>query len=146
MDNLKLRKASADDSELAYQTKKAAFKTYVEQTFGWDEAEQRQLHDMRFPSQEFYVIQASGIDVGILAMVREPDCVKINQLFIRPEYQNGGIGLACMTHVMKDAEALGLPVRLQVLKVNSRAIVFYQRLGFNQVGENDTHLLMEKYP
>ena len=127
-------------------TKKAAFKTYVEQAFGWDEKEQRQLHDMRFPSQEFYVIQTSGIDVGILAMVREPDCVKINQLFIRTEHQSGGIGLACMTHMMKDAEALGLPVRLRVLKVNSRAIVFYQRLGFNQVGENNTHLLMEKCP
>jgi len=37
MDNLKLRKATANDSEFAYRTKKAAFRKYVEQVWGWDE-------------------------------------------------------------------------------------------------------------
>lgn len=144
MDNLRLRKATADDSEFAYQTKKAAFSSYVEKVWGWAEEEQRQLHKRRFISQDFYVIQASGINVGILALVREPDCVKLNQLFILPKYQSRGIGMACMMHVMEDADALELPVRLKVLKVNSRAIVFYQRLGFKVIGESDTHILMER--
>ncbi len=144
MDDFILRKATADDSEFAYQTKKAASRSYVEKVWGWDEEEQRQLHERRFISQDFYVIQASGIDVGILAMVREPDCVKLNQLFILPEYQSRGIGAACMMRVIEDAEALKLPVRLRVLKVNGRAIVFYERLGFKSIGENDTHLLMER--
>jgi len=89
------------------------------------------------------VIQASDIDVGILALVREPDCFKLNQLFILPEYQSKGFSVACMKQVMEDAGALGLPVRLRVLKVNSRAIVFYQRLGFKIIGETDTHIQME---
>jgi len=41
MMNLKLRKATSHDSEFTYQTKKAAFKEYVNKVWGWDETEQR---------------------------------------------------------------------------------------------------------
>ena len=144
MNNLRLRKATADDSEFAYQTKKAAFREYVEKVWGWDEDEQRQLHERRFTSQDFQVIQVSDINVGILAVVRQPDCVKVNQIFIVPEYQSRGIGAACMRQIVEEATASGLPVKLQVLKVNSRAVKFYQRLGFGIAGESDTHVLMER--
>ena len=144
MDTLRLRKATADDREFAYRTKKAAFRKYVEQVWGWDEEEQRRLHERRFASQDFQVIQASGTEVGILAVVRKADCVKLNQLFILPEYQSKGIGTACVTRIIEDATALGLPVRLRVLKGNSRAVAFYRRLGFRGIGESDTHVLMER--
>ena len=144
MDNLILKKASVDDSEFAYRTKKAAFRKYVEKVWDWDEDEQRQLHERRFASQSFQVIQVSGVNVGVLAIVREPDCVKLNQLFILPEYQNGGIGTACMMGIIEVATAFDLPVRLRVLKVNDRAAAFFQRLGFRSTGESDTHVLMER--
>ena len=144
MDNLRLRQATVDDSDFAYLTKKAAFREYVEKVWGWDEEEQRRLHQKRFSSQDFRVIQLSGVDVGILAIIRQPDCVKVNQMFILPEYQNKGIGTACMMRIIEDAATLKLPVRLQVLKVNSRAAAFYQRSGFRIVSESDTHVLMEK--
>ena len=143
---LRLRKATADDSEFAYQTKKASFRQYVEKVWGWDEDEQRQLHERRFASQDFYVIQVSGINVGILAVVRQPDCVKVNQMFIVPEYQSKGIGTACMMRIIEDAAVSKLPVRLQVLKVNNRALAFYQGLGFKSIGESNTHILMERLP
>ena len=144
MDNLRLRKATADDSEFAYRTKKASFKKYVEKVWGWDEKEQRQLHQRRFASQDFQVIQVSGIDVGVFSIVRQPDCVKVNQMFILPEYQNRGIGAACMIRIIEDAALSGLPVRLQILKVNTRAFAFYQRLGFRSIGESNTHIIMER--
>ncbi len=146
MTNLRLIKATANDSEFAYQTKKAAFREYVEKVWGWDEDEQRQLHERRFASQDFQVIQVSGISVGILAIVRQPDCVKVNQMFIVPEYQSRGIGTACMMRIIEDGAVSKLPVRLQVLKVNNRALAFYQRMGFRNIGESDTHILMERLP
>lgn len=144
MNDLKFRKATRRDSEFAYQTKKAAFREYVEKVWGWDEQEQRRLHERRFASQEFYVIQASGVDVGILAIVHQPECLRVNQLYILPEHQNRRIGDACMEHIIRDASALKLPVRLQVLKVNNRAISFYQRHEFRSTGETETHILMER--
>lgn len=139
-----LRPATAADSEFAHQTKKAAFREYVEKVWGWDEDEQRRLHERRFASQDFQVIQVSGVDVGILAVTRQADCVKVNQMFILPEYQSRGIGAACMRRIIEEAATSNLPVRLQVLKVNARALAFYERLGFKRVSESDTHVMMER--
>ena len=49
-----------------------------------------------------------------------------------------------MTRIIDDANLEGKPVVLQVLKVNTRGVVFYQRLGFTIVGESATHVQMEK--
>jgi ribosomal protein S18 acetylase RimI-like enzyme len=49
-----------------------------------------------------------------------------------------------MMRVIENAAAFELPVRLRVLKVNSRAVAFYERLGFRTIGESGTHVLMER--
>ena len=143
MNGLTLRGASPSDSELAYCVKNAAFKAYVEEVWGWDEDEQRRLHDQRFAAQDFRIISIDGTDVGVMAIVVADDCVKVNQLLVLPEYQGKGIGAACMLLIMDEARDLGLPVRLRVMKVNPRAQAFYERLWFTPTGETDTHNLME---
>lgn len=144
MDSLTLRKASPNDSEFVYSAKRAAFREYVEKVWGWDEDEQRQLHEQRFGDQDFRVINLGGTDVGIMGIVVASDCVKVNQLFLLPEHQGKGIGRKCMLLIMEEARQLGLPMCLRVLKVNPRALAFYQRLGFVRTGETDTHVLMER--
>jgi len=144
MDDLQLRKATGNDSEFAYRVKKAAFRQYVEAVWGWNEDEQRQLHAGRFSAQDFRIVNVGGVDVGIMAVVADPDCLKLNQLFILPEHQSKGIGGACMSLLIDEAHRLNLPVRLGVLKVNPRALAFYKRLGFTQTGETETHILMQR--
>ena len=60
---------------------------------------------------------------------------------ILPEYQNRGVGSAVIRDVLAQAQAEGLSVGLQVLKVNP-ARRLYERLGFSLVGETATHYLM----
>ena len=144
MEELSFRKAHTSDSEFVFTVKKAAFREYIEQVWGWDDDYQRELHNRRFVSQDFRIIQFRGTDVGFLATSSTPDILKVNQLFILPEYQGKGIGSACMTRIFDDANLEGKPIALQVLKVNTRGIAFYQRLGFTIVGESSTHFQMEK--
>ena len=92
------------------------------------------------------MVQLSGEDVGVLVVDRAPDCLKVNQLFIRPEHQGRGIGEALMKRVIADAEGHGLPIRLRVLNTNPRAAAFYRRLGFAETGKTDTHAVMERLP
>jgi len=113
MNSLALHRVSPNDSEFAYCAKRAAFKEYVEKVDGWDDDEQRRLHEQRFRTQDFRVITLAGTDVGIMAVVAAPDCVKVNQLFLSPEHQGKNIGRRCML------------------------------LGFTRTGETDTHALME---
>ena len=141
-----LREAGQGDKEFAFRVKKAAFKDYVEQAFGWDEDEQRTLHDRRFQTQDFLVINLDGKDVGTMSVALEPDCVNVYQLYILPEHQGQGTGRRCMLLVIEEGDKLGLPVRLRVLKVNPRATAFYERLGFEITGDTDTHVLMQRTP
>ena len=146
MEEVSLRRAYASDSEFVFTVKKAAFREYVEQIWGWDDSYQRQLHNRRFAAQDFRIIQFREVDVGFLAISHTSDMLKINQLFILPEYQGRGIGSACMTRIIDNANLEQKPVVLQVLKVNTRGIAFYQRLGFTIVNESSTHFQMEKLP
>ena len=146
MEALNIRKAEASDSEFVFTVKKAAFREYVERVWGWDDNYQRKLHDKRFAAQNVYIIQWCEVDVGFLAISHTSDTLKVNQLFICPEYQGRGIGSACMTRIIDDANLEGKSVVLQVLKVNTRGIAFYQRLGFTIIGESTTHVQMERLP
>jgi len=144
MDEPTLREATAADAEFAYSVKRAALGEYVEKTWGWDEGEQRRLHERRFPSQDVRIIGVAGTDVGVLSFVVKPDCLQLNQLFILPEHQGRGIGSQCVRMVLEKARELGLPVHLRVLKANPRALTFYERHGFARTGETDTRVSMAK--
>jgi ribosomal protein S18 acetylase RimI-like enzyme len=139
--DIKIKKAQAKDSEFIYQVKKASFKEYVEDMFGWNEDEQRALHQSRFKSQLFEIIEYNGNAVGYIATVTGDDCLKIYQFFILPEYQGKGIGKECM-QVLID-KASGKKIQLRVLKNNPGAERFYRRLGFTLYDESSTHIMME---
>ncbi|MDE3258464.1 MAG: N-acetyltransferase [Gemmatimonadota bacterium] len=143
MDGFAIRKADSVDVDFTFAVKEAAFREYVEKVWGWDGADQRELHELRFASQDARIIQYKGIDVGYFSTSATADRVRINQIFILPEYQRKGLGSACMRLIVSDARAQKKVVRLQVLKINTRAIAFYDRLGFSIVDEDDTHVQME---
>ena len=67
----------------------------------------------------------------------------MHQLLLLPGRQGKGIGRRCMLLIMKEARQSGLPIRLRVMMVNSRAMAFYQRLEFERTSETSTHHLME---
>ena len=144
MEELSIRKAHASDSEFVFNVKKAAFREYVEQVWGWDDKYQRERHNREFASHDLHIIQFCGTDVGFLIMSRTSDTLKVNQIYILPEYQGKGIGSACLTRIIDDASREQKSVALKVLKVNTRGIALYQRLGFTIVGEDSIYFQMEK--
>lgn len=136
-----LRLATAEDSEFVFQTRKAAFQEYVQAAYGrWDEGRQRELHLERFPTQTFRILQVDGQEVGIMGTEVLEDCLKLNQLFILPAYHAKQIGSACIQILKSEASSAALPIKLQALKVNPRAVVFYEKHGFGVTGETDTHI------
>ena len=146
VEGLKFRKADATDSEFVFAVKKASFREYVEQIWGWEDTYQRDLHNRRFASQDIRIIQLCETDVGFLSTRNNPDTFNVDQLYILPEYQRKGIGAACMNRIIEDANHEQKPVTLQVLKINTRAFALYQRLGFTTVDENATHFQMKRPP
>lgn len=144
--NVTLRIATKEDSEFAYQTKRSAFRDYVEQIRDWDEEEQAAVHKRRFASQDFRIIEVDGEDVGFLATQALEDHLHVYQIMILPEHQGCGIGRKCMVTIIEEARQLDLPVELQALIVNPRAIAFYLRLGFKETDRSKTHVHMRREP
>lgn len=139
---IRLRPATAADSDFAYRVKKAAFRDYVEQVKTWDEEDQRRQHIRRFAEQEFQIIECGPERLGVIAMVVQDSHLKLNQLMIHPNHQSAGAGEQCLRWILDHAQELNLPVRLQCMKVNSRAVAFYERHGFQITDEDETHFEM----
>ena len=140
---MSIRRARESDSDFVFAVKEAAFREYVDQVWGWDRIRQRKMHDARFASQDVRIIRFQANDIGYFSTSATADSVRIHQMFVLPEYQGKGLGSACVNRIVADARAQKKPVTLQVLKINTRGIAFYQRLGFKIVGEDDTHVQME---
>lgn len=97
----------------------------------------------QFESGVTQVICWEGKDVGRLRVVRDRMSIYIGGFQIHPDFQGKGIGSAVMFDLVKESDLTGIPVSLEVHKVNQKAKVFYWKHGFRQVGEITDQLKME---
>ena len=131
--------------EFIYQTKKNAYKKYVEKYWGvWNENVQRELFEevIKNAANDAWIIQLNGVDIGFYnGRELEDGSYEICNICIIPEYQNRGIG----TQVLKDIIKLhkGQDIHIQYFKDNP-VEKLYERLGFVASGENKFHYMMVK--
>ncbi|MBT38696.1 MAG: hypothetical protein CL938_09140 [Deltaproteobacteria bacterium] len=135
------RPASGDDVELLRRIQREALGASVEAVFGTTEAEQRAFFDARFDWRDYQIICVRGEAAGFLMWEERGDYVYLGNLALLPRFQRRGVDAGVLAHVVERAEALGLPVRLQVLRGNP-ARNFYARHGFEEEGQTETHVLM----
>lgn len=134
------RNAAETDSELIYSIKKSAFAPYVKTQYGgWNETDQREYHRRHFQAEHYRIILMEGSIAGFIAVVANPTQLVIQQLMICPEFHSRGIGTQCMDVIKEEARLSGAAVCLQVLKINPRALNFYQHAGFSIVAVTQTH-------
>ncbi len=115
---------------------------YVEQVWGWDDAEQAAYFDERFVPERWEIIQAEGRDAGVLIVEEDAEQVYLAEIEVLPAWQGRGIGTAVIGSLMTRATAAGKPLNLRVLHVNTRARALYERLGFRPYKEIDTHVYL----
>jgi GNAT superfamily N-acetyltransferase len=138
-----VRPATADDIDALFVIHRAALGEYVAAMWGWDDALQLKFFREHFRPELRSVIQVRDRLIGFLDVAERDGCIWLGNIEIEPEYQGKGIGTAIIQELIERARAMGAPLKLQVLKVNRRAEALYSRLGFSQIGETATHLLME---
>ena len=136
-----LRQATEADYAFLYDLFRATMKVYVAQTWGWNETVQPDMFKNRFDPEHSQIVVVDGRDVGVLSMERRSDTLFLGNIQILPEEQEHGLGTAIIKTIVEQAHGEGIPVNLQVLKVNP-ARHLYERLGFVVTGETTTHYLM----
>lgn len=140
-----LRPATAEDRDFLYRLHVATMKPTVSQIWGWDDAVQAAYFRDRFDPSVRQVIVMDGRDVGVVEVERRPAEVFLSNIEIAPEYQGRGLGAAIIKDLLAEAHGRGLPVTLQVNRVN-RARRLYERLGFVETGRSETHYRMRAMP
>lgn len=142
-----LRLAAKSDYDFLYNLLAATLKRYYIEVFGkWDDDVEREYFDESFKENKYQIISCDGDDIGCLVKTTNPEEIFINEIQILPEYQNKGIGSIIITSIIEESENLDLPIKLEVLKTNEKAIRFYHRLNFCKFGENGSHIFMIRNP
>ena len=116
-------------------------KDLVARVWGWKDRRQERFFADHFDPAPSRIVVIGGEVVGVVAVVWGAADAFLANVEIVPAYQGRGLGTALLRHVIAEAGARGLPVRLQVLKFNP-ARRLYERLGFVVTGETETHDLM----
>jgi ribosomal protein S18 acetylase RimI-like enzyme len=142
---VELRPATRADYDFLYDLLKATMREYVAQIWGWNEQWQQEYFRQNFDPDKDHVIVLDGRDVGVISTGRKDDEIFLSKIYIAPEYQGRGIGTQLITSILDEALDRRLPVTLQLLKINP-AKRLYERLGFVEVGETETHYLMKATP
>ena len=138
---LSFRRVTADDFDFLWRLHNAAFRKYIEQTWGWDEDWQQRNFRETFNPEVGHIVVVDGEDAGYLWVSEGDDEVFLASIRILPEFQGRGIG----TWLIHDLIKSGKVLRLDVLKVNP-ARALYERLGFSISNDLGTHFEMVRNP
>ena len=142
----KIRFATPHDHDLIYALKSESVRPYVERIWGWDEDYQRNDFDRDFSQiEQFNVIEIGGIFVGFVRYSFAYPYFEVMEIHLLPEYRGKGIGSDILRYLQKVCIAQDRNIRIGCFKENHRAKALYQRLGFMQTEETDTHYILE-YP
>ncbi len=107
---------------------------------------QQRAYAWQFPEAEHFIILRDEELAGRLIIVKTNQELRLTDITLLPEYRNGGAGTFLIKELQTQASAAELPLRLRVMKTNVAASRLYERLGFKQTGESDTHWMMEWLP
>ncbi|HMQ80155.1 MAG TPA: GNAT family N-acetyltransferase [Ignavibacteria bacterium] len=143
--NYKLRKASPGDLYLSFDIRKNAMYKYIADSKGWNEEKEMQDHIEDFNTDIMQIIEAGGKPVGVFENVADDRYIYVHGLYILEEFQNYKIGSQVINSIVNTAKTEKRSILLQVLKVNSKAKVFYERFGFKVYSENEQHYKMIYY-
>lgn len=149
-ERVSLRRATLDDVDLLVnaaieatrdQGRFAADLDLDDYRTGFAEWTAEQVRD-EVPDSVTSVIEAYGVPVGRLRVVRTLEVVELAGLQLLPAHQSRGIGSRIVHDLAREARTSGRRFELSVEKDNPRAQALYRRLGLTVVGETDDELQM----
>jgi GNAT superfamily N-acetyltransferase len=138
-----LRNATNDDIEFIFQLRIQTMKKDFDNTFGWQEDEQRKRAADEI--QHAQIIMMDQKDIGVIKVIPRISELHLHQMQILPDHQGKGIGSKLVRKVLDRAEKLDIPVTLLVLK-GAAAKRIYDRFGFSVTNEYENNYMMRWQP
>ena len=137
-----LRQAVETDLEPMMRIGHEGIRPYVEQLFGWDQADQERRFRESFDVTTISIVRVDGQDIGYLDIEDSDDHVFLAGIYLDKDYRRRGVGSELIVDLLKSCQSRSKPLGLRVLRTNP-AQRLYKRLGFRTIGETETHIYME---
>jgi N-acetylglutamate synthase-like GNAT family acetyltransferase len=137
--NFSLRNAGVGDIEFIFQLRVQTMKKDFDNTFGWNEDEQRRRAADEIQNAKIIMVEQK--DIGVIKIIPKSSELHLHQMQIVPEYQGKGIGTELVRKTIDRAGKLNIPVTLFVLK-GAAAKHIYDRLGFYMTDEYENNYKM----
>ncbi len=139
--DFKTRQGTTADEAWLYELYCTTMRTYIEKTWGWDEAFQKHEFKTNLHPTRFKIVIVRGNDVGAYLISEAPDHYWLKMLIITPEMQKHGLGTEIVRKLQAESERSGKQLKLSVLRVNP-AKELYSRLGFQIYDEDESSYKM----
>lgn len=124
------RVALEKDRDFIFNLYEMTMRQVVVETWGWDDAWQRNDFDRRFHSYPMRLIEIGSLPIGAVCFEWLPRSLYIHEIQLLPEYQGRGIGAEVLRSLLTEAANRRCSVALSVVAANGRARELYERLGF----------------
>lgn len=135
--NLKIVPMPISDLDNAFVIYKASLEEYIDKTFGWNEEFQRTRFFGQYQADWFHWIEVDLERVGYICYWQSDFEIHISLLIIFPEKQRHSYGRQLMLLLHDQAFRCGLKITLSSFKKNTRAIRFYENIGYKIVGSDE---------
>ena len=142
--NVTIAEAANTDKSFFIDAHHMAYRGVIEEMFGWNAALQRDYATAAFDSGNIHLIWLATLKIGVIGLDVKHDHVWLKQLFILPDYQRKGVGSFAVNWAIEIANRVGKDLRLQTLKANTGAKIFYQERGFKLEEETELHWVLSR--
>lgn len=116
---------------------------HLERVFRYSPERARRFFREAFDEPGMRLILIGEKMAGCVGFRIGEDRIKIDSFYLARRHQNRGLGATILKVLLAEADALSLPVRLEVLR-GSPADRFYGRHGFVKLGEDDVEVRYER--
>ena len=136
--------ATPEEQAWLEQLRRSVYRDLFFATWGhWDEARHLRHCSECWERGNIFCVEVDGVRVGMIQLFELPETIEVGEIQIAPPYQRQGIGSVVLRDTVKRAHESGRKVSLATGLKNHRAFALYERLGFQCVGQTETHNLFE---
>jgi GNAT superfamily N-acetyltransferase len=116
---------------------------HLERVFRYNASRARRIFREQFDEPGMRLILVDGERAGCVGFRLGESEIKIDSFYLERRLHNRGLGSTILAALLAEADAAGLPVRLEVLH-GSPADRIYTRHGFVKVGEDEIEAEYER--
>jgi GNAT superfamily N-acetyltransferase len=127
--------ASESDFEPLLTLRVDVMREHLERVFRYDPDRARRVFREHFHEPGLRLILADERMIGCVGFRVGTAEIKLDSFYLDRRHHDTGLGSAILKVLLAEADALGLPIRLEVLN-GSKADRFYLRHGFVKLSED----------